>query len=244
MKKNGWDNLSNDTAKIKAVENYLKKNIAYSEELNSEEGNKLDKILQNKIAGAIGILNLYGSIMQILGINYQFVLTGNRDKFIIDKNFENWKNCDNPLLYFPAENKFIAPTRPDFRYPLIMPSWGATNGLFCKKTSIGSFSTAIAEVRTVELEDYHKSYTNIESKIEFDNNLDSLTVDAKQIFGGYTAAVYRDIFNLSSPEQKQAVTKDLAKMVSGSEHIIFSETKKIKNLKITILICHSSFIQK
>ena len=225
VKDNGWEKLSDDTSKIKAVENYLKKNIAYNEGLNSEEGNKLEKILQNKIAGATGTLNLYGAILQILGINYQFVLTGNRDKFIIDRNFENWNNCDNPLLYFPAENKFIAPTRPDFRYPLIMPSWGAANGLFCKKTSIGSFSTAIAEVKTVELEDYHKSYTNIESKIEFDNNLDSLTVDARQIFGGYTAAVYRDIFNFSSPEEKKTVAKDLAKTVSGSEHIIFSETK-------------------
>ncbi|MBS1934087.1 MAG: hypothetical protein JST96_08805, partial [Bacteroidetes bacterium] len=123
------------------------------------------------------------------------------------------------------ENKFLAPTRPDFRYPWILPTWGSTNGLFCKKTSLGSFSTAIAEVKKVELEDYHKSFSNIESKIEFDGNLDSLVIDAKQIYGGYTASVYRDIFNLSNAEQKQSVIKDMAKTVSGSEHIIFSEIK-------------------
>ncbi len=225
IKSNGWERIPNEIGKITAVENYLKKNIAYNEDLNSEDGNSIEKILKNKIAGTIGTMCLYSSILQDLGINYQFVLTGNRDKFIIDKEFENWDNCDYPLLYFPAENKFLAPTRPDFRYPLIMPSWGSTNGLFCKKTSLGSFSTAIAEVKNVELEDYHKSFSNIESKIEFDKGLDSLTIDAKQIYGGYTAATYRDIFNFSNAEQKQAVTKDLAKAVSSSEHIIFSEIK-------------------
>lgn len=225
VKSNRWEKLADETSKITAVENYLKKNIAYNEDLNSEEGNKIEKILQNKIAGTIGTMCLYSAILQNLEINYQFVLTGDRNKFIIDKVFENWDNCGYPLLYFPAEKKFLAPTRSDFRYPLILPLWGATNGLFCKKTSIGNFSTAIGEVKTVELEDYHKSFSNIESKIEFDNNLDSLTIDSKQIFGGYTAATYRDIFNFSNAEEKQSATKELAKTVSASEHIIFSEIK-------------------
>ncbi|HLY71503.1 MAG TPA: DUF3857 domain-containing protein [Puia sp.] len=225
VKSNGWQKLADEILKITAVENYLKKNIAYNEGLNSEEGNKIGTILQNKIAGTIGIMCLYSAVLQNLEIDYQFVLTGDRDKFIIDKGFENWDNCDYPLLYFPAEKKFLAPTRPDFRYPLISPSWGATNGLFCKKTSIGNFSTAIGEVKTVELEDFHKSFSDIESKIEFDKSLDSLTIDAKQIFGGYTAATYRDIFNFSNAEEKQSVIKELAKTVSSSEHIITSEIK-------------------
>jgi len=45
------------------------------------------------------------------------------------------------------------------------------------------------------------------------------------LIAGYTAATYRDIFNFSNAEQKQSVIKDLAKAVSSSEHIIFSEIK-------------------
>jgi hypothetical protein len=59
----------------------------------------------------------------------------------------------------------------------------------------------------------------------FDKNLDSLTIDAKQIFAGYSAASYRDIFNFSSDDDRRKAMKELAKRVSASEHIIFSECK-------------------
>src|SRR5579862_2768671 len=221
---NGWNSLKDEVAKVIAVENYLKKNVAYDEQI-SGEGNTIEKIMQNKMAGTIGIMRLYTCIYQQLGIKYQIVLTGDRAKFIIDKSFENWDNCNYPIIYFPSEHKFLAPTRPDLRYPFILPSWGATNGLFCKVTTIGTLTTAIGEIKPVELEDYQKSFANIESKIQFNQTLDSLKVDAKHIFGGYNAIGYRDIFNFASSDQRLAESKDLAKAVSGSEHIIFSELK-------------------
>ncbi|HVM87379.1 MAG TPA: DUF3857 domain-containing protein [Puia sp.] len=225
VNRNGWDKINTETEKIIAVENYLKKNFAANEDLGSDEANKLEKVLQNKTAGIIGTMRLYSSIFQELGVNYQFVLTGDRDKFIIDREFENWNNCDYPIIYFPAENKFLAPTRPDFRYPWINPNWGGTNGLFCKKTSLGNFTTAIAEVKLVKLEDYSKSYSNIESKLELNIMFDSITIDATQSYAGYSAVTYRDIFNFANAEQKQSSIKELAKFVTNSEHILSSEIK-------------------
>jgi len=220
---NGWGKLADDPSKITAVENYVKKNVAYNEELTSEEGNRLENVLQNKIAGTIGTLRLYSAIFQNLGVKYQFVLSGNRNTYIIDKSFENWNNCENPLFYFPAENKFLAPTRADYRYPWIYPAWGNTNGLFCKSTSLGSFSTAIAEIKTIPLEDYNKSFEDIESKLELNNDLDSLTIDGKQIYAGYAAVNFRDAFNFSNEEQKRKIVKELTKSISSSENIISSE---------------------
>jgi hypothetical protein len=220
---NGWDKLADETSKITAVENYVKKNFSYNEELNSEEGNKLEKVLQNKIGGAIGTMRLYGAIFQDIGVNYQFVLTGNRDKFFIDRQFEDWNNCETPVLYFPAESKFIAPTRPDYRYPWIVPSWGDTNGLFCKKMSLGSLSTALAEIKMIPLEDYAKSFENIEARLELSSGLDSLTIDDKQIYAGYTSIGLRDAFNFSNDEQKRNIIKELAKSVASSENILSSE---------------------
>ncbi|HEY2580516.1 MAG TPA: DUF3857 domain-containing protein [Mucilaginibacter sp.] len=223
VKENEWDKIQDETSKIIVVESYVKKNYSYNEELRSDEGNNLDKVIQNKIGGTIGMARLYGAIYQNLGVNYQFVLTGDRTKFIIDKDFENWNNCDYPLFYFPAENKFLAPTRPDFRYPWISPSWGATNGLFCKHTSIGSFSTAIAEIRNIDLEDYSKSFDDIDAKLEFNSGLDSLSIDLKQSFAGYAAVNYRDAFNFANDEQKRNFIKELTKAFANSENILFSE---------------------
>jgi len=220
---NKWSNLPDEKAKIMAVENYIKTKYAYNENLGSDDANKLETVLQTKTAGAIGILRLYSAVFQNLGINFEFVLTGDRNKFIIDKTFENWNNCDNPLCYFPALNKYIAPTRSDYRFPWIVPSWAGTNGLFCKQTSIGNFSTAIAEVKTIDLENYASTYDNIESKIELTSNLDSLAIDARQLYSGYIAVNFRDAFNFTNDDQKRNIIKELGKSVSGTENIVFSE---------------------
>lgn len=223
VKNNNWDGLGDEVKKIVAVESYVKKNYSYNEELKSDAGNSIESILKNKIGGTEGMVRLYTIIFQSLGIKYQYVLTGDRTKFIIDRGFENWNNCDYPLFYFPTEAKFMAPTRPDYRYPLIYPNWGNANGLFCRTTSIGSFTTAIADVRPIELEDYKRSYDNIESKLELNPALDSLTIDAKQIFDGYPAVNYRDAFNFSNEDQKKTMVKEMAKMVASTDHILFSE---------------------
>ncbi|RYU91670.1 DUF3857 domain-containing protein [Mucilaginibacter terrigena] len=223
VKANGWDKLTDELKKVTAVENYVKKTYSYNEDLNSDEGNQLEGVIQNKIGGTPGIVRLYGAIYKLLGVNYQFVLTGDRTKMVIDREFENWNNCDNPLIYFPATGKYIAPTRPDYRYPYINPAWGDTNGIFLKGTSIGNFTTAIAEVKNIELEDYTKSFQNLETRLELNNDLDSLTIDARQIYAGYPAVNYRDAFNFSNEEQKKDITKEMVKMVSGTDHILFSE---------------------
>ncbi|WP_184549469.1 DUF3857 domain-containing protein [Mucilaginibacter sp. FT3.2] len=223
VKKNGWDQLTDEVAKITAVENYVKKNFSYHEEVRGENENRVETILRNKNAGMIGIMRLYSGFFQNLNVNYQFVLTSGRDKYLIDKTFENWNNCDYPVFYFPAETKFLAPTRADLRYPWIPSLWGATNGMFCKHTTLGSFSTAIAEIKTVQLEDYTKSMQNMEATITFTKGLDSLVTDAKQIFGGYAASGYRDAFNYSNDEQRREILKELTKSYFSSETILSSE---------------------
>lgn len=223
VKENGWDKLTNESARIVAVENYVKLKFGYDEHLESEEGNKLSKVLQNKIGGTIGLLRLYSCIFKNLGIDYQFVLVCDRTKALLDKDFENWNNCEYPLLYFPAENQLMAPSRPDYRMPWIPPSWAGGNGLYCKQTSLGSFSTAIAEIKPVPFQAYTKSMEDIESKLELTPSLDSMTVDSKHIFAGYPAVNYRDAFTFSNDEEKKNIIKEISKIGSVSENLISSE---------------------
>ncbi|WP_259065324.1 DUF3857 domain-containing protein [Mucilaginibacter sp. X4EP1] len=223
VKNNGWDKIDGEEPRIIAVENYVKKAYSYNEEESEADANRLETVLKTKIAGTMGIVRLYAAIYQNLGIKYQIVLTANRSKFIIDKGFENWNNCDNPLFYFPAENKFLATTRPDYRYPWILPLWADANGLFCKAISVGSVTAAIAEIKPIELEDYSKSYDNIDSKIEMSKNLDSLAIDSKRTFAGYAAVNMRDAFNFANDEQKSSFIKEMAKSVANTDHILSSE---------------------
>ncbi|PWT70732.1 MAG: hypothetical protein C5B59_20225 [Bacteroidetes bacterium] len=228
IKSNGWAKLSEDESKIMAAENYIKKNFMFKQDYKSGQGNDIEQMIKTKIAGTKGIIRLYGAVFRNLDINFQFVLAADRNNYVIDKTFENWDNCDYPLLYFPKQNKYMAPTRADFRYPLIFPSWGAANALFCKGILIGNHSTAIAEVHPIPLEDYQKSYDNVESNIELAENQDSLNIDLKLIFGGYAAAYYREGFNYATADQINGIMKELVKNMTGSEKIISSDLQNVE----------------
>lgn len=239
VKANGWDKITDETKKITSVENYVKKAYAYNDDLKDDEPNMVGNVIKNKIGGTDGLVRLYGAIYKELGVNYQFVLTGDRSKAIVDKAFENWNNCDNILLYFPNQGKFLAPARSDYRYPYINAIWGDTEGVFLKGTSIGSFTTAIADIKKIDLQDYSQSFNNIESTLELDKDLDSVSIDAKQLFGGYEAAPYRGLFNFANDEQKRNAIKEIVKQVSSTEHILFSETLNTEFDSAKPFIIHS-----
>src|SRR5450432_121143 len=224
----GWDKLQNETDKIIAVENYIKKNINSRDDLNTEDANNLDKIIKTKISSSESLTRLYSAIFKILTVNFQLVFTADRNDMLIDKNFENWNNCDYPLFYFPSEKKFITPTKVAYRYPLIKPDWGSCNGVFCKNISIGNLNTAIAEIKQIPLEDFIKSYQNVESSLKFNSTMDTLRIDMKLLFGGYPAAQYRENFNYMTPEQSQDIVKDIVKRTTGSESIISSGLENVE----------------
>lgn len=223
VKDNKWDKLTTEKEKIVAIENYIKKTIATRDDIGGEDAENIEKILKNKIASHRGITRLYGAIFQAAGINIQIVLSGNREDYVIDKSFENWNNCENLLIYFVNLKKFLSPTSIEYRFPWIPAYWGSTNALFCKTTTIGNFTTAIAEIKQVPLEDYKSTGINTEAKIQLNKSADSLMVDIKQIYFGYAAGIYRSIFNFADAEQQKQFTKEMVKFGTKSESIISSK---------------------
>ncbi|MBC7948951.1 MAG: DUF3857 domain-containing protein [Chitinophagaceae bacterium] len=211
-------NLASETDKIVAVENYIKVNMATRDDI--DDADNLEKVIKTKLASHLGIVRLYGAIFKNLGIAHEFVLAGSRDKYSVEKNFENWNNCENPVIYFPTVKKYLAPTLSEYRFPWIEPNWGNTNALFCKTTTIGNFTTAIGEIRQIPLEDFKKSLINIEADVSLNKSSDTLLININQIYSGYSASTYRAIFNFSSDENKRLITKEMIKFGTKSENIL------------------------
>lgn len=231
---NNWKKIEgNDAAVVVAVENHLKKNFSTEENLNDESAENLEMIIRNKISSHRGILRLYGAVFKQLNIEHEFVMCGSRENFEVDRSFENWNNCDNQVIYFPKLKKYIAPTLLGMRYPLIDPSWVGTNGIFCKGTTIGNFTTALADIRRIQGEDYNWSYNNIEAKVRLDASLDTLIVQSKQLYAGYSAVYYRLSFNYGPAEQQQEMLKEMAKFGTNSERVITSkvENKEMESIR-------------
>jgi len=219
IRSNGWDKLATPQDKIIAVENYIKKQIIVREDIDAENAGNLEWIIRNKLASNGGILRLYGAIFERLGVERQLVLTCNREDADIDRSFENWNNTTDYLFYFPATKKLLAPTVSYTRYPWINPFFGGHNGVFCKTTTLGSFTTAIAEIRMIPLEDYTQTYERADALVRLDPGKDTVLVDLKDTTCGYLAAALRAAFILSTPESQQKLIKEFAKASTNSESI-------------------------
>lgn len=240
IKKNGWQQVTgNEAAVVTAVENYLKQNFGTSEDINDPSAENIEMIIKNKISSHRGILRFYGAIFKQLNVEHQFVLCGSRMTYPVDRSFENWTNCENQLIYFPKLKKYIAPTHLELRYPLINQDWIGTNGIFCKGTTIGTFTTAIADFRQIQGEDFNWSANNIDAKVSLNTSLDTLVVHSRQSYTGYSSIFYRASFNFSPEEQRQLLIKQMSRFGTNSERVIAS---KVENMELENFMENKPFV--
>ena len=219
---NGWQKLPDDPQKIMAVENYLKKQFTAREEIDNERSGSLEWIIKNKIANRRGMVRLYAAVFQKLGIDYQIVLTCDRTEKQIDRSFENWNNADNFLFYFPSTKKYLAPSLFYLRYPWINPDWAGGEAVYCQSTTIGNYTTAIAVVKQVPLEDAANSFTRIDASLHFNRSMDSLRIDLRDSEAGYLAEGYRAAWIMSDPDTRTKMMKELVRAATNSEKIVSS----------------------
>jgi len=205
--------------KIVNIENYLKKNFIVRDDISSDDANDLGKVIKNKISSEKALCKLFVALFNQANIEYQIVLCGDRSDYTVDRSFENWNNAKNFLLYFPSLKKFIAPTEIAYRYPWIPPTWAATNGLFCVGTSIGSFTTAVAEIRSIAMEAYEHTFVNMDVSLKLDRD-DTLLAEVKQSYGGYAAPNYKAPFVFLPADEQNKALKDIVKFGTNSENIV------------------------
>ena len=238
--------------KIVTIEEYLKNNINTDQNAIGEDGDKLEKIVKNKVAGTFGFIRLFLGVLEMAGVKNQIVFSSKRNNYPIDTDFENYRLIDDPLIYFHATGNYLEPLNTSVRYPNVDPYSAGTLGLFLKNTSIGNFKTAIATFDTIQLQPYEKNSNNIYLKIMFNEALDSVILKSKQSMSGYTASAYRPIYSFLPKEKQDEITKDLIKNIAKGDNIknIKVEnsgmTDGSKNLNFNILgdITTASIIEK
>jgi hypothetical protein len=206
--------------KIVKLERYLKKNFISRDDIEYEDD--ILKVIKNKVSSEKAFCRLFAVALGAANVNFQIVLVGDRSDIEIDQSLENWNSAKNFLFYFPGTGKYLAPSETSYRYPWIPPTWAATTGLFCVVTQLGSFQSAMGEIKNVALEDSKHSCLNMNIKAEMDKDLNSLMLDVEQIYGGYPSTVYKSAFVFSPAEEQQKILKEMVKFGTNSENIISS----------------------
>lgn len=225
VESNGWQKLPDTRQKIISVENYLKKQFTNRKDIDMENASNIEWMIKNKIASDFGIVRLFAGIFQKLGVEDQIVLTCNRSDLVIDKAFENWNNATELLFYFPATRKFLAPTLPTFRYPWINPYWAGQDAFYCQTTTIGNYTTAIAAIKNVPLEDISQSYHRTDVSLQLDPASDTVIAKVKETLGGYLSIGYRASYLLSNADDRRTMLKEIARSTTNSERIITSNVE-------------------
>jgi hypothetical protein len=79
------------------------------------------------------------------------------------------------------------------------------------------------------MEPYEQHAQNAEADIRFDENLDTLLINSKQILKGYGATVYRPIYVFLPKDKQDEINKEIIKSVAGSTNI---SNIKIENTRL------------
>ncbi len=208
------DNIYN-TANI--IDDYIKGNFKISNE-NNDSLNDLDYILSNYTSNDFSIIQVYTQLLTAAGINYEIVITANRYYNKFDPEFFDPNVLREFLIYFPDEEKYIAPNRLEYRIGEAPFDLLGNYGIYIDRLSDFYFSEIIQS---------DESYSRIKRRIviDFQKKLKKVIVDEYQEYTGHWATNNRSLLQFSN-EEDLIVFKDYL-TASGIEN------KKIIDFKIT-----------
>lgn len=176
------------------VENYLKTKIRISE--NVPVSPLASDIYQNKVASKFGILRVFSAVFAKLGINYNIVLTCERDVWEFDKDFETYNSITDYLIYFPGTNKFLSPSIYHYRYGLIPYELTNNHGLFIKETASGDIKPDAGSVQYIPLISMDETYNILNIAISLSENFDEVNLDMVDSSNGYYSVFKQPFLNL------------------------------------------------
>ncbi|HSZ26077.1 MAG TPA: DUF3857 domain-containing protein [Cytophagaceae bacterium] len=203
--------------KIRTIEQYVKANYVFLENAN-EAFSDLNIVLEKKIATEEGAVKLFCAIFNELGIDYQIVLTCDRHSLKFDPEFETYLFLNDYLIYFPAEKKYLAPF--DRFSCLGYVPYNLTNnyGLFIKKVSLDSYTTAIGKVAFIPPVPYDKTTDNLTITVSFEPEIVRPSISMIREMTGYYAQHFQPFYSYFSEEDKKKNTdKILKNFIPGIE---------------------------
>jgi hypothetical protein len=215
---------------IMLLEDFMKSRINVDEKLVSEDATNMESIIRTGNTNSFGAVRFLVCLLESKNIKYQVVFPSVRNQLPLDEELANWNRVDETLIYFPETGKFVQPSAPAFRYPYVEAYWAGTRGLFLKSTTIGDVTTAIGKFDDVAIEPFEENAHNMEVHAKLDASADSLIVNSKQIFKGYSASYYRPIWTYLPKDKQEETVKEIIQSVAKGENI---QQINVQNTKLT-----------
>ncbi|HXA02675.1 MAG TPA: hypothetical protein VNW99_11845, partial [Cytophagaceae bacterium] len=194
--------------KIRIVEQYIKSNFAILENDNPSLED-LSIILDKKITNKTGMVRLFGAVLNQINIEFQVVLTCERNELRFDPEFEAYIFLQEYIFFIPSVNAYMAPS--DLISCLgFIPCFLTNNyGLFIKKVNLGSYTTGIGKIKFIEPVPYDKTFDNLDVRVDFKSNILSPKVDISRQMFGYYAQYFQPYYSYVTEEDKKKLTESI-----------------------------------
>lgn len=239
-----------DESKIRAVENYIKRNFAFVEN-PADEFENIASILKIKGLNETGATRIFYHIFESLGIEQEIVVTSNRYSIRFDKEFESYSFLTDFLLYFPKLKAYMSPFSQLYRLGLIPNDHIENYGLFIRKISVGDLKTGAGKVQYIPSYPGKHTQHNMYVNASLDNSTDSLNIDFKQEYTGYYAQNFQPIFDYVEKDKLKEFEESIVKSLNENITIksVKVENKGGENLMVKPLVVNSKlsshhFIEK
>lgn len=230
-----------EEAKIRAVENYVKKTFNFME-AEDERLQNIESIVKVGALNETGALRIIYHMINQLGIEQEIVVTSNRYKNHFDKDFESYVFLTDYLLYFPKIDKYLSPFSQAYRLGLVPYGFVENYGLFIKKVSIGDINTGAGKVKFINARLAKETQHNMYITAQMDNSGDSLNIDFKIEYTGYYAQNFQPYFDFVATDKIKEFEESIVKSLNENITIkkIKIENKGADNLMVNPLIVNSN----
>lgn len=221
----------NEEETIRNLNAYVKRNFHYKNEyLNSYEN--LATIGKTKVANDLGMTKLFCRLLSELNIEYEVLVTSDKNESWLDTNYCSRYSLDQYALYFPQYDSYLYPSSTYMQYGLL-PWWIIGNQalVISKDNDEPNFK----EIPSLVAD---SNCTNLKINVNMDLSDNSTIYSIDQFGLGYVAATYNSSIYFSETEQeKEQELEDIVNWRYPNDEIL--EVKMIDSVKWgDISYCH------
>ncbi len=224
VKKLKLEELSIDREKVRAIEDWYKMEFAF---YNSSDSRLEDMqfALANRALNEVSALKLFSLMCQAAEIPHQIVLTNDRFQTVIPEDFECYCYLDNYLLYFPGIDDYAEPGVFFRRLGLIDDGFRGNRGLFISTRTVAGVEAVLGRVQQIPYESYKESDSKMLMKARVDESGEALTVDARMIYTGYSAASFQPFYSYADEERKKELDLAIKNWLMSDTEVLKFELK-------------------
>jgi hypothetical protein len=197
---------------LRDLEYYYKTNFSIFQS-NAPDLTDLSWVLKNKASNSPGFMKFMALSCEKYAIDYEFVLTANRQSYAFDPKFEAYNFLTKYLMYFPKQKVYMDMEAKFGRIGIVNQNFQDNYGVFFKKVTVGEVISSVKKIQWIEATDAETSHSDMDMKASVSEDFSTLEFTLTTSATGHNVAEIQPYFGLMTPENEEKVLDQLIKWV-------------------------------